>query len=98
MSSLKHLIDTAEVLRYIAEEVALRAGPLARCPECRETYDPLTWVYEYAYRLANHLISRRDELVDGLEDDDRRPLTDALKDIGRHYPNACPCGASGSRL
>lgn len=97
MSSLKHQIDTAESLLRIAEEVAVQAGLLARCPECQETYDPLTWLYEQAYRLANHLISHRDELVDGLGDDDRRPLTDALKSITKDFPNACSCGACGFR-
>jgi hypothetical protein len=93
MSSLKRQADKAETLCRIAEEVAVLTGLLARCPECRETYDPLTWLYEKAYRLANHLITRRDDLGD----DDRPPLTDALKSITKDFPNTCSCGACGFR-
>jgi hypothetical protein len=84
-----------EGFRSIAEEVAIRAGHLARCPNCGTTYDPLTCRQVEAYRLANALISQGHELVGGLGDEDRRRLTDAIKDIAQQFPNRCRCGAHG---
>lgn len=97
MGSLKDRSFENDNLLRIAEEVAVRVGLLGRCKECRATYDPLSWVYEDAYKLGNSLITRGDILVDGLGGDDRRRLTDALKDIGQHFPNVCSCGISGFR-
>lgn len=50
-----------EELRRIAEETAIRAGLLARCPDCRTTCDPLMGAYVQTSRLANHLITYRDD-------------------------------------
>jgi hypothetical protein len=61
----------------------------------KTTYDPLAWLHADAYRLANYLISKRDKLVEGLVDEDRRQLTDALQDIDRDFPNRCRCGTCG---
>jgi hypothetical protein len=95
MGYLKHLQLENEGLRCIAEEIAVRAGLLARCPSCETTYDPLSWRHVESYMLANRLITDRDELVEGLGSEHRRRLTDILQHIDRGYPNGCRCGARG---
>lgn len=80
----------------VAMEIALEAELLARCPECRDVYDPLSNNFEAAYRLANSMITRGDPLVVRYSAD-RTQLTDAIKGVCKPYPDHCRCGASGRK-
>jgi len=76
--------------KEIAQEVAIKAGYLARCGDCSDVYDPGNGDPEPAYKLANSLITKKDPLVE-IFWDDRTRLTDLLKDLHHEYPGQCHC-------
>jgi len=76
-------------LYSIAEEVALRAGILAKCQLHEEVYDSGEHEVEEAYKLANFLITNSDPLVAPFQGD-RTKLTDLIKGIRDNYSHSCP--------
>lgn len=78
----------------IAEEIAVRAGVLLRCPLCEEVFDPLAQKklaapIEAAYRLASAMIRDGHPLVRW--DCDRRSLLDEIKAVCEDCHWDCQC-------
>jgi hypothetical protein len=68
-----------------AEEIAVQAGVLEKCELHEEVYDPLGGDLEAAYKLGNYKFSRGE--VSSF--DDRREMTDAIKDVVEQAAMEC---------
>ncbi len=97
MSLAKRLMEELETRNEIAVAIALRVGLLEHCDTCDDVYDPLEGNFDDAYRLANHLVSKCDPLVEVFKGD-RRALTDAIKDVTQNYGQDCHCAQQYAKL
>ena len=88
--------DEDDVLREAAEEIAIRARILKRCPLHEEIVHATGQDnYEVAYRIANKLVTEEDSLVAPFEGN-RRKLTDLIKSICDEYMLRCPICAKNA--
>jgi hypothetical protein len=88
MGQAKNAQMDEDTKREIAEAIALEVKLLTKCERHGIVYDAETYCYEDAYKLASHLISKNDELVN-IFDGNRTALTDLLKDITSDYGICC---------
>jgi len=88
MGASKERMQKLEDKNEVAEAIAVRVGLLEKCEDHGELFDPLNHNHEDAYKLANHLITKNDPLVDIFEGN-RRDLMDRLKDICSGKGTSC---------
>ncbi len=89
MSAVKREIERIHSCRAAAVSIALRVGLLEKCEVCGEVKDPQSCNFQDAYKLANFMMSKGDELTAGFND--RRELTDTIKSQVESTSEHCEC-------
>lgn len=91
MSFAKRVLVEDERKRLAAVEIATRAGVLKRCELCEELTEHHSEVsLREAYAIGNSLISANDPLTQDFKNN-RRELTDMLKDLWTDFNERCKC-------
>ena len=96
MGAMKHWMAQQDAKKAVADEIAIRVGLLKRCEMCEDVTDPLNNNFEDAYKLANYLVSKGDELV-AIFDGNRRELTDLIQGCVHDHGEECYCDYRASK-
>lgn len=94
MSFVKQLLEEDERKRQAAVGVAIRAGILNRCDLCEElTEEYSEELLKAAYAIGNSSITKNDPLTRYFKNNtqDRRELTDVLKNLHTDFNDECKC-------